>query len=62
MHGTLQLYTCMHVCVCMHFHVTCACMLAACDYKMLCHAENNHCSIAQDLNKQRIGCLPKRKT
>ena len=50
MHGTLQLYTCMHLYVCACIF---ACMLAACDYKMLCHAEKNHCFIAQDLNKQK---------
>ena len=46
------------VCACMHFHVTCAWTLVACDYKMRFHAENNHYfSISK-----RIRCLLKRKT
>ena len=56
--NTLQLYTCMHmsglllcVCACMHFHVTCACMLVACDYKLRFHAEKSSLFLNKQMNK-----------
>ena len=53
MHGTLQLYTCMHLCVCacifmLHVHACLQFVTIKC-FVML----KSHCSIAQDLNKQK---------